>query len=100
MQMTDKILPPESIINDLYNYELNFLCIELYKKLTLKEYDYSNPAFIIVTVNNDLNYNATVLNEIKRQYLMNGWGNLFYNIKRDSNEISFQLYYPQKNQIL
>lgn len=96
----DRIVSPENIIVDLFNHEIESLINDLYQKLTLKDYDSSNAAYILVTVDNHLNYNMTVLNEIKRQYLNNGWGNVFYTIKKESNEILFQLYFPQKNQIL
>lgn len=42
-----------------------------------------------------MGYNPIVLNEVKRRYLLQGWGNIFYKLIENTNEITFQLYFPQ-----
>jgi len=85
---------PETIIEDLYGNQINSLLDDLHKKIQLKEYEYSIKGWILLTIKN-LDYNTIVLNEVKRRYLQEGWGNIFYNFKEDTNEITYQLYFPQ-----
>ena len=92
--MERKAISPESVIEDLYNNQISALMDELHKTISLKQYEYDERwAYIIVKVCN-LDYNPVVLNEVKRRYVLEGWGNIFYKVL-DTNQISFQLYFPQ-----
>jgi len=94
-----KPIGPVSVIEDLYSNQLNTLLDDLMKKISLKEYDHqSGTTFIIVSIRN-YDYNPVVLNEVKRRYLEEGWGNVFYKIV-DRETITFQLYFPQINSSL
>jgi len=96
--MERKPIRPESVIEDLYNNQISSLMDELYKKISLKDYDYQDKwTYIIVHIKNT-DYNLVVLNEVKRRYLEDGWGNIFYNVLKD--EITYQLYFPQKSTIV
>jgi len=93
-----KPIGPINVIEDLYGNDLQTLLDELVKKLTLKEYEHiEGNAYIVVTVKN-IGYNIVVLNEVKRRYLEEGWGNIFY--KNLDDEVSFQLYFPQTKSTL
>jgi len=95
---TRKPISPSNVIDDLYSNELNSLLDELFKKITLKEYDHEiSSAYIVITVKNN-NYNNVVLNEVKRRYLKEGWGNIFY--KPLGDVITFQLYFPQIKSVI
>ena len=92
--MEREAIGPVNIIEDLYSNQLNSLLDEMTRKLTIKDYEYTGGAFIVVKVSN-LDYNSVVLNEVKRRYLEVGWGNVFYNFIEGENAITFQLYFPQ-----
>ena len=88
---------PETVIEDLYGNEINSLLDELHKKIQLKEYEHSEKGWILITVRNS-DYNTIVLNEVKRRYLQEGWGNIFY-YKKDSF-LTFHLYFPHTHSTL
>jgi hypothetical protein len=93
--MERKPIGPEAVIEDLYNNQITSLMDEIHKVISLKEYQHDDSwVYIYVTVNKS-NYNPVVLNEVKRRYLLEGWGNIFYKIEGD--KITFQLYFPQMN---
>jgi hypothetical protein len=93
MEMERKPIRPESVIEDLYNGQIIQLMDELHKTISLMEYEHDDKwSFIIIKIKNR-DYNSTVLNEVKRRYLQEGWGNVFYNSKE--GQLSFQLYFPQ-----
>lgn len=94
-KMEREPISPESIIEDLYHNQISSLLDDLFTKLSLKEYQSDEKlAYIIIKIRN-IGYNPIVLNEVKRRYLLKGWGNIFYKLIEDTNEISFQLYFPQ-----
>jgi hypothetical protein len=84
---------PESVIKDLYNGQLNQLMVDLHKSITLMEYEHDEKLCYIKVNLKNMGYNSTVLNEVKRLYLMENWGNVFYIIVGDM--LTFQLYFPQ-----
>ena len=100
MENNRKPVGPTLVIEDLFSNELNTLLDELMKKITLK--DYTHPVgttWILVNVRNN-DYNPVVLNEVKRRYLNEGWGNIFYNVVDNGTTITFQLYFPQTKSVV
>lgn len=90
--MDRKPIRPESVIEDLYSGQINQLLGEMFKIISLIEYEHDEKlAYIKIKMKNL--YNQTVLNEVKRRYLQEGWGNVFYTINDDV--LTYQLYFPQ-----
>lgn len=100
MEDNRKPIGPTSVIEDLFSNELHTLLDELMKKISLKDYVHPvGTTWILVSVKNN-DYNSVVLNEVKRRYLNEGWGNVFYNFIEKDSSITFQFYFPQIKSVL
>jgi hypothetical protein len=76
---------------------LNVLLDDLSKKILLKDYEYKDDTpYITITIDN-LGYNSIILNEVKRRYMLEGWGGVYWKTSiLLSDKILCQLYFPKQ----